>query len=200
MTAAKKTAKASAEIVQIGFPNAQKFAAWLRKNHTASPGIWLKIGKKGAQGPSVSYAEALEEALCFGWIDGQKASLDAEAYLTKFTPRGPRSIWSKINRDKADALIASGKMEKAGHAAIAQAKGNGRWEAAYDSQRNSVVPDDLAAALEANPRAKKFFMTLDSANRYAVLWRLHHAKRAETRARKLREFVAMLARGERLHP
>jgi uncharacterized protein YdeI (YjbR/CyaY-like superfamily) len=199
MQKSERVSASPATLLRLSFADARAWAAWLRKHHDASSGLWLQLAKKGARVASVTYAEALEEALCWGWIDGQRAPLDREAWLQRFTPRGPRSIWSKINREKAEALIACGRMQAAGHAAIALAKENGRWEAAYDSQRTATVPEDLAAALEAHPRAKEFFATLDSANRYAVLFRLHHAKLPETRARKLDQFVEMLEKGERLH-
>ncbi len=173
---------------------------WLSKNHAKSPGVWLQIAKKDGAVKSVSYAEALEVALCYGWIDGQKKGFDASTWLQKFSPRGPRSIWSKINREKAEALIKSGRMQPAGLAAIELAKKNGRWEAAYDSHRTSTVPDDLQAALNQNPKAKAFFATLDSANRYAILFRLQTAKKTETRARRLEQFVRMLENHEKIHP
>ena len=162
--------------------------------------MWLKLAKKGAGVPSVSYAEAIEVALVWGWIDGQKRALDERFWLQKFTRRGARSLWSKINRDKATALIAAGKMKPAGLAVGERARRDGRWERAYDGPRTSTVPDDLAAALARNARAKKLFATLDAAIRYAILWRVQTAKKAETRARRISELVAMLARGEVLHP
>ncbi len=173
---------------------------WLSKNHAKSPGVWLQIAKKDGSVKSVSYAEALEVALCYGWIDGQKKGFDASTWLQKFSPRGPRSIWSKINREKAEALIKSRHMQPAGLAAIEQAKRSGQWAAAYDSHRTATVPDDLQAALDQNPKAKAFFSTLDSANRYAILFRLQTAKKAETRARRLEQFVRMLENHEKIHP
>ncbi len=149
---------------------------------------------------TLTYAEAVEAALCYGWIDGQGKSIDDTAWLQKFTPRGPRSVWSKINRQKAETLIASGRMQPAGLAAIERAKQNGQWDNAYDSHRTATVPDDLQAALDANAKAKAFFATLDSANRYAILWRLQTAKRAETRARRIEQFINMLENHEKLHP
>jgi len=148
---------------------------------------------------SVTYPEALDVALCFGWIDGQKKSDTAATWLQKFTPRSKRSIWSKINREKALALIAGGRMKPAGLQEIERAKADGRWEAAYESQSRAEVPADLQAALDANPKANVFFATLNSQNRYAVLFRIHHAKKAETRARRIKQFVEMLAKGEKLH-
>jgi uncharacterized protein YdeI (YjbR/CyaY-like superfamily) len=190
----------SSSLPLLSFATPRHLAAWLKKNHATSPGIWMRICKKDAAEKSVTYAEALDEALCFGWIDGQKGALDSTAWKQRFTPRGPRSIWSKINRDKALALIEAGRMQPTGHAAIVLAKRDGRWEAAYSGQRTADVPPDLAAALDAAPNAQRFFSELDRANRYAILFRVHHARRPETRARKIVEFVAMLARGEKIHP
>jgi uncharacterized protein YdeI (YjbR/CyaY-like superfamily) len=160
----------------------------------------LQIAKKTGKLKTVTYAEAVEVALCYGWIDGQGKGLDESAYLQKFTPRGPRSIWSKINRTKAEALIKSGRMQPAGRAAIDRAKKNGQWDAAYDSHRTAAVPADLQAVLDQNSKAKAFFATLDSANRYAILFRLQTAKKPETRARRLEQFVRMLENHEKLYP
>jgi uncharacterized protein YdeI (YjbR/CyaY-like superfamily) len=148
----------------------------------------------------VSYPEALEMALCYGWIDGQKQRHDESGWLQRFTPRAPRSVWSKLNRDRAEALIAGGEMRPPGLAEVERAKSDGRWDDAYDSQRTAVVPGDLKAALEEHPEAKAFFETLNSANRYAIVWRLQTAKKAETRERRLRQFIEMLERHEKLHP
>jgi uncharacterized protein YdeI (YjbR/CyaY-like superfamily) len=173
--------------------------AWLEGNHTESDGVWLKIAKKGAAEPSVTYAEALDLALCFGWIDSQKRGHDERHFLQRFTPRRPRGRWSKINREKAEALIAAERMRPAGLAEVEAAKADGRWEAAYEGQRTAAVPDDLQRQLDANPAAREFFAGLDSANRYAVIYRLNDAKKPETRERRLRKFVAMLERGEKIH-
>ncbi len=199
MTATPKTT-AQADIPMMLFKSQEAWATWLSKNHAKSSGVWLQIAKKTGDLKSVSYAEALEAALCYGWIDGQKKALDESAWLQKFSPRGSRSIWSKINRQKAEELIASGRMQPAGLAAIEKAKRSGQWEAAYDSQRTVGVPADLQAALDQNAKAKAFFATLDSANRYAILFRLQTAKKAETRARRLEQFVRMLENHEKLHP
>lgn len=172
---------------------------WLEENHDSADGVWLKIAKKGSGESSVTYAEALELALCFGWIDSQKRGFDATYFLQRFTPRRPRGRWSKINREKAEALIAAGRMRPAGLTEVAAAKADGRWEAAYEGQRTAKVPPDLQRELEADPAARKFFEGLDSANRYAILYRLDEAKKPETRERRLRKFVAMLARGEKIH-
>jgi uncharacterized protein YdeI (YjbR/CyaY-like superfamily) len=161
--------------------------------------VWLKLGKKGTGIPSVTYEEALDVALCYGWIDGQKKGFDDQYWLQKFTPRGPKSIWSKINTEKAEKLIASGEMKSAGLKAIEAAKQDGRWEAAYESQKNISVPEDFASALEENKKAKAFFATLKSANRYSILFRLKTAKKAETREKRIRQFVEMLEKGETFH-
>jgi len=172
----------------------------LEKNHGKSAGLWLRLAKKDSGLRSVSYKEALDVALCHGWIDGQKKPEDEKTWLQRFVPRSDRSLWSKINREKASALIASGEMKAAGLEAIEAAKKNGRWEAAYDSPSGAEVPRDLQAALDGNARAMAFFEKLDRANRYAVLWRIQTVKKAETRARKIREFVGMLERREKIHP
>ncbi len=181
------------------FKSAKAFEAWLKKNHAASDGLWLKIAKRGAKEPSVTYPEAVEIALCWGWIDGQKKGLDDQHFLQRFTPRRARSIWSKVNVDKVAALIEAGRMQAPGLAQIAAAKADGRWARAYDGARTSTVPEDLLAALEAEPGAKAFFATLNASNRYAVLWRIQTAVKAQTRARRIAQLVEMLARGETIH-
>ena len=189
-----------AELPVRVFKSQKEWTTWLSKNHAKSTGVWLQIAKKTGKVKTVTYAEAVEVALCYGWIDGQGKGLDESAWLQKFTPRGPRSIWSKINRTKALELIKSGRMQPAGLAAIERAKQSGQWDAAYDSHRTATVPEDLQAALDQNPKAKAFFATLDSANRYAILLRVQTAKKAETRARRIAQFVNMLANHEKLHP
>ncbi len=184
----------------LSFADTRAWSRWLASHHASSRGAWLKIAKKGSESESVTYAEALEVALIWGWIDGQKGKLDDAWWLQRFTPRGPKSIWSRINREKAVALIEAGKMKPAGLAEVERAKRDGRWEAAYTSQSRATVPPDLEKALAANPRAARFFETLESHNRYAVLFRVHTAKKPETRATRIAKFVAMLARHERLHP
>jgi uncharacterized protein YdeI (YjbR/CyaY-like superfamily) len=174
--------------------------AWLEAEGGRSPGVWLACVKKDAGVPGVSYADALEDAICRGWIDGQRRKGDERHFLQRFTPRGPRSRWSKINRTRAEELIAAGAMRPAGLAEVERARADGRWEAAYDSHSTATVPDDLRAALDASPAAAAFFATLDSANRYAVLYRVQEAKRPETRARRIAKYVAMLEAGEKLHP
>ncbi|MFL6260762.1 MAG: YdeI/OmpD-associated family protein [Thermoanaerobaculia bacterium] len=184
----------------LAFPSQKKWEEWLAKNHSTSKGLWLKIAKKGAETSTVQYAEALDVALCYGWIDGQKGALDEEFWLQRFTPRGPRSQWSKVNREKADALLESGRMKPAGLAEIEKAKADGRWEAAYDSQSKASVPEDFQRELDASPDAAAFFATLESYNRYAILYRIQEARKPETRARRIEKFVAMLKRGEKVHP
>jgi uncharacterized protein YdeI (YjbR/CyaY-like superfamily) len=172
---------------------------WLEENAADSAGLWLKIAKKGAPEPTVTYAEAVELALCFGWIDSQKRGFDDTHFLQRFTPRRPRGRWSKINREKAEALEAAGALRPAGAAEVAAAKADGRWEAAYEGAATAKVPDDLRRELDVNPAAAAFFADLDSANRYAITYRLAEAKKPETRERRLRKFLAMLERGEKIH-
>jgi uncharacterized protein YdeI (YjbR/CyaY-like superfamily) len=181
------------------FAGPAELEAWLEENHASSEGLWLKIAKKEAPEPSVTYGEALELALCFGWIDSQKRGFDETHFLQRFTPRRPRGRWSKINREKAEALIEAGKIRSTGLAEIEAAKADGRWDAAYEGQRTAKVPPDLQRELDANPAAAEFFASLDSANRYAIVYRLDEAKKPETRERRLRKFVVMLERGEKTH-
>lgn len=181
------------------FKSGPAFWTWLKKHHATSEGLWLRIAKRGADAPSITYAEAVEVALCWGWIDGQKKGLDDQHFLQRFTPRRARSLWSKINVDKAQALIEAGRMQPAGQACIDAARADGRWARAYDGARTAVVPEDLRAALAAEPKAQAFFATVDGANRYAVLWRIETAAKPETRARRIAQLVAMLARGETIH-
>ena len=181
------------------FAGPDEFEAWLDGDGAEPPGLWLKIAKKGAPEPSVTYDEAVELALCFGWIDSQKRGLDETHFLQRFTPRRPRGRWSKINREKAEALEKAGALRPAGAAEVAAAKDDGRWEAAYEGARTAKVPDDLQAELDANCKVAAFFADLDSTNRYAIIWRLGEAKKPETRARRLAKFVAMLENGEKLH-
>jgi uncharacterized protein YdeI (YjbR/CyaY-like superfamily) len=182
------------------FKDQDAWESWLERNHSSSTGVWLRLAKKDGGLQSISYAEALEIALCYGWIDGQKRPENERTWLQRFVPRSNKSIWSKINREKAENLIKSGRMKAAGLTVIERAKSNGRWDAAYDSPRGSAVPEDFQAALDANARAKAFFETVDRANRYAILFRIQTVKKAETRVRKIREFIAMLARHETIHP
>ena len=173
--------------------------AWLDAEHATSDGVWLKFAKKGSGVETVVYAEALDVALCYGWIDSQVARLDERFYLQKFTPRRARSKWSHINREKIEALTKQGRMKPAGLEQVELAKADGRWEAAYASPAKVQMPDDLQAALDASPKAAEFWDGLNKSNRFAILYQLHDAKKPETRARRLEKFVAMLERGEKLY-
>jgi uncharacterized protein YdeI (YjbR/CyaY-like superfamily) len=186
-------------VEERGFASKEEFTAWLETHHATSDGLWIRIGKKNAGVESVTNTETLDVALCFGWIDGQRKPYDDKYFLQKYTPRRARSKWSKRNVGLVEKLIEAGEMRPAGFAEIERAKADGRWDAAYDSPANMQVPPDLQAELDARPAAAEFFATLNSANRYAILYRLHDAKRPETRARRLEQFVAMLERGETLY-
>ncbi len=186
----------STELPILPFESKKKFANWLAKNHDKSVGLWLKIAKKATGISTVTYLEALDVALCYGWIDGQKGSFDEQYFLQKFTPRRPKSIWSKINVEKVAGLIASGEMKPSGLKAVEAAKQDGRWDAAYASQKNIVVPADFQSALNKNKKAKAFFETLTGSRRYSFLFRIETAKKAETREKRIRQFVEMLAKGE----
>ncbi len=196
----KRNAVSSQDVPTSLFEDLRTWDTWLAKNHASSRGIWMRLAKKNSGLRSITYKEALEAALCYGWIDGQRRSESETTWLQKFAPRRPRSIWSKINREAAAELIERGCMKPAGLAAVEQAKRDGRWATAYEGQKKAAVPGDLQAALDKNPKAKAFFATLDSKNRYAVLFRIHTAKKAETRARRIEQFVGMLASHEKLHP
>jgi uncharacterized protein YdeI (YjbR/CyaY-like superfamily) len=184
----------------LQFDGPKDWSAWLKHHHATSTGVWLRLSKKGAARSSISYAQALEEALCYGWIDARSLSEGPLQWLKRFTPRSARSIWSKINRDKALALIAAWRMQPAGRAEVERAQQDGRWDAAYEPPSRITVPEDLQAALDANAAAAEAFAGLNSINRYGILYRIGDAKRAETRARRIEKFVAMLAAGEKLHP
>jgi uncharacterized protein YdeI (YjbR/CyaY-like superfamily) len=184
----------------ILFEQPEEWADWLEQNHAASAGVWLRLAKKASGLRSVTYAEAVKAALCYGWIDGQAKSYDESSWLQKFTPRGPKSVWSKINREKAEKLIESGQMKPAGLKAVQAAQQDGRWAAAYDSPSKATVPDDLQVELDKHPQAKAFFETLNSQNRFAILHRIQTAKKAETRARRIQQFIEMLAKQEKLYP
>jgi uncharacterized protein YdeI (YjbR/CyaY-like superfamily) len=188
-----KRAESILELSRVG-----EWSVWLKSNHARSQGVWLRIAKKGAK-KALTYAEALDVALAWGWIDSQKRALDADAWLQRFSPRKVNSPWSKINRTKAEALIAAGAMRAPGLAAVARAKRDGRWERAYDGARSASVPADLATAFARSARARAFFETLDSVNRYAILYRVQTAKNPETRAARIERFVEMCARHETLH-
>jgi uncharacterized protein YdeI (YjbR/CyaY-like superfamily) len=192
--------RTSAHDEPLSFADANAWSRWLAKNHASSRGVWLLLAKKGADTKRVAYREALDAALAWGWIDAQKRSHDERSWLQRFTPRTTRSAWSKVNRERVAALTDAGKMHPAGLAEVERAKADGRWAAAYDSAKTSTVPSDLAEALAANPRAQRFFATVNAANRYAVLYRVQTAKKPETRARRIALLVAMLARGETIHP
>jgi uncharacterized protein YdeI (YjbR/CyaY-like superfamily) len=184
----------------VSLASARAWSEWLEANHAASSGVWIKIAKKDAGIESVRYPEVLECALCVGWIDGRREGFDERFFLQRFTPRQPRSKWSRINRDKAEQLIAAGRMRPAGQAEVERAKRDGRWESAYEGQRRMAVPDDLQHELDARPKARAFFSELNSQNRYAILYRLQDAKKPETRARRLAKFIAMLEAGETIYP
>ena len=181
------------------FPTAKAWERWLSRNHATSDGLWLKLAKKGTGVTTVDIVDAIEVALCYGWIDGLRHKLDDVYFRQRFTPRKPRSKWSQINRDRAEALIAAGRMRPAGQAQVDAAKADGRWAAAYAGSRTIEVPDDLTRALRRNAAARRAFAALDSTNRYAILFRIHDAKRPETRARRIEQFVTMLAEGRTIH-
>ena len=176
------------------------FERWLRKNHAKASCIWVKFAKKKSGITSINWDQAVDVALCYGWIDGQSKSLDETYILQRFTPRGKRSKWSKLNRERVARLTKDGRMQPAGLAEVERAKADGRWDAAYDPPSNATVPDDLAKALAKSAKAQKFFESLNSQNRYAILHRLQDAKKPETRARRLEKFVEMLKKGEKLYP
>ncbi|MDB5178317.1 MAG: hypothetical protein JWN01_260 [Patescibacteria group bacterium] len=182
------------------FESSGYWEQWLNAHHAQPQGLWLKIAKKASGTPSVSYAEALDVALCYGWIDGQKQSFDEQYYLQKFTPRRPRSIWSKVNVGKIAVLTAAGKMMPSGLAAVEAAQQDGRWDQAYDSHRTSTVPADFQEALDQSPQAKTFFVTLNKTNAYAILWRIQTAKKPETRRARIEKFIVMLSAGKKFYP
>ena len=185
---------------RMPFASQAAWEEWLERNHGSCDGVWIEIAKKDAGIDSVRYPEVLDTALCFGWIDGRREALDERHFLQRFTPRRPRSRWSQIDREKVERLTAQGRMRRAGLAEVNRAKADGRWSAAYESPSSITVPADLQRELDARPKAKAFYAGLSSQNRYAILYRLHEAKRPETRARRLAQFVAMLEAGETIHP
>ncbi|HZM24499.1 MAG TPA: YdeI/OmpD-associated family protein [Anaerolineales bacterium] len=189
----------SSDLPILPFASKKKWTDWLAKQHDKSPGVWLKIAKRDSGIPSVTYDEAVESALCYGWIDGQKKGFDDKYWLQKFTPRGSKSIWSKINTEKVERLIESGEMRPAGLKSIEAAKNDGRWDVAYASQKNISIPDDFHSALDKNKKAKAFFETLKSAERYSFLFRIQTAKKAETRAKRIQQFIEMLEKNEKFH-
>jgi uncharacterized protein YdeI (YjbR/CyaY-like superfamily) len=184
----------------IAFASRQEWEAWLAAQPDTSKGLWLKLAKKASGIASVSQQEAIEAALCHGWIDGQLDRFDQDHWLVRFTPRKPGSKWSEVNRTRAMELIERGRMQPAGMKAVERAKADGRWDAAYEPQSRASVPDDLQSALNTNEQAKRLFGELDSANRYAILHRVQAAKKSETRARRIEQYVEMLGRGETIYP
>jgi uncharacterized protein YdeI (YjbR/CyaY-like superfamily) len=190
----------SDDLPMLAFADLPAWERWLRKHGETSTGIWLKFAKAGATQPTLKKAEAIEGALCHGWIDGQLAAHDEQYFLTRFTPRRSGGAWSRINRETAQRLLKDGRVSAAGMREIDNAKSNGRWDAAYASQGKATVPADLQKALKASPAARKFFDTLDGANRYAIIYRVGDAKKPETRARRIAQYVEMLCRGETIHP
>jgi uncharacterized protein YdeI (YjbR/CyaY-like superfamily) len=192
--------KMKAGLPVLAFASAANWEKWLSTQPRTSGGLWLKLGKKESGVASVSKQEAIDGALCYGWIDGQLDKFDERFWLVRYTPRSRKSKWSRINQVRAQELIDQKKMKAAGLEEVNQAKTDGRWEAAYAPQSKAVVPDDLQAALDRNLRARSFFSKLDSANRYAILYRVHDAKKAETRANRIKKYVQMLAQGETIHP
>ena len=192
--------KNAANLPIMLFATQQDWDAWLTEHCTETAGLWLKLAKKKAAITSISYAEAVESALCYGWIDGQTASFDEQCWLQKFTPRRPKSIWSKINCEKAIALIAADKMQPEGLRQVELAKADGRWERAYDGASKITIPDDFQSELDKNPQALTFFGTLNSTNRYAILFRIQTAQKPETRAARIQKFIEMLVRQEKIHP
>jgi uncharacterized protein YdeI (YjbR/CyaY-like superfamily) len=195
----RKTPKSQARDSVVEFKTQSEWDRWLAKHYESPEGVWLRLAKKGSEKKTPTYAEALETALCYGWIDAQKRGESDSAWIQRFVPRRPRSIWSKINREKALALIATGKMKPAGLKEVLRAQEDGRWEAAYDSPTSATVPPDFQKALDANRAARDFFRTLSATNRYAILWRLQTAKKPETRARRIETFIEMLQNGETFH-
>lgn len=191
---------ATGDLPIIQFAEPQAWADWLAQHHPEARGLWIQIAKKDSGIPSITHQQALDEALCYGWIDGQRRSYDKRYFLQKFTPRRPQSTWSKVNRDKVQRLIEQGRMQPAGLAEIEAAQRDGRWDAAYDPVSKAVVPDDLQAALDADEAAKSFFASLDSRNRYAILFGLQTAKKPETRIRRLQKFIAMLQNQQKNYP
>ena len=183
----------------LRFTTAAAFEAWLDDRHDKAEGVWIEIAKRGASEPTLTYAEAVDAALCFGWIDGRKDRVDEHYWLQRFTPRTRRSRWSKINRDKAERLIREGRMRAAGLAAVEQARADGRWDAAYAGSSTATVPDDLQREVDQDPQLAAAFARLDARDRYSVIWRINDAKRPETRARRIGRYLEMLRAGGRIH-
>jgi uncharacterized protein YdeI (YjbR/CyaY-like superfamily) len=185
---------------ELSFASRDAWEAWLAEHHASSPGVWIKLARRGSGIESVSPAEALEVALCYGWIDSQARGIDDQHWLQRYTPRKPRSKWSRVNRDRVTKLIEAGAMRPAGLREIEAAQADGRWDAAYEPASTATVPDDLRRELEGNEKAREFFETLDAQNRYAILYRIDDAKTPETRARRIAKFVAMLSEGQKIYP
>ena len=192
--------KKSNEWPVMFFGKQQTFENWLQISHDTSQGVWLQIAKKDSGIVSISYNEALESALCYGWIDSQKEKFDEKMWLQRFTPRRTKSIWSKVNREKAELLITNGRMKPSGFKAIETAKQSGQWDNAYESQSTASLPEDFANELEHNIKAKEFYNTLDRQNKYAIIFRIHSAKKPDTRAKRILQFVNMLEKGEKIYP
>ena len=190
----------NADLPVLFFDSQQSLEDWLKTNHSKAQGFWLQIAKKDSGVVSVSYSDAVESALCYGWIDSQKKTLNDDTWVQRFTPRGSRSIWSKVNKEKAQYLIAIGRMTPSGQSAIDAAKQNGNWDNAYEPQSVATLPEDFAAELQQNTMAKAFYDTLSSQNKYAILFRIQHAKKQETRIKRIQQFIEMLERGEKIHP
>jgi uncharacterized protein YdeI (YjbR/CyaY-like superfamily) len=191
---------AKPELPIMPFASREAWEAWLEEEHATSDGLWLKIAKKGSGIETVTFAEALDAALCYGWIDSQRGGFDERFFLQRFTPRKPRREWSQVNREKVAKLMEAGRMRPAGLREVERAKADGRWDAAYEPQSAATVPEDLRLELEKNEGAREFFETLDRANRYAILRRIRDAKKPETRARRIAHYVEMLAEGKKLCP
>lgn len=198
MTKAK--GKGSVELPVMLFVDQGSWEEWLEQHHDDSPGVRLQIAKKQSGLDSITYDEALEVALCYGWVDSQKEAWDERLWIQRFTKRGKRSIWSKVNKDKAERLIAEGRMKPPGFAAIEAAKVNGEWDKAYESQSNASLPEDFAQLLDRHPQAKAFYETLNKANQYAITFRIHSAKKPETRTKRMTQFIEMLEKGEKIYP
>jgi len=187
------------ELPIISLASLEEWETWLEKNHASCSGVWLRIYKKDSGVKSVSYAEALDGALCYGWIDGLKRPFDKKSWIQRFTPRRPKSLWSKINTGHVERLVKLGKMKPAGSTVIEAAKKDGRWDAAYHSPGKATVPEDFLDALSKNKKAKAFFETLNKANLYSIAWRLQTAKKPETRQRRMKAILQMLAKGKKFH-
>ncbi len=187
------------EIQMRAFPTEQSFEFWLNKNHSSVPGIWIRFFKKDSDKKTITYTEAVDVALCYGWIDSQLKKYDAESYIQKFTPRGPKSIWSKINTERVARLRTEKRMQPSGTAQVTAAKKDGRWDRAYESSKNMTIPEDFSNMLKKDKKAFAFFKTLNKANIYAIAWRLHTAEKPETRSKREKSILAMLHEGKSFH-